>query len=297
MPVVSGVIAAAVTPRRDAPEIDLGSAFELLDMLGRAGVDGIALMSAAGEFPHFSLEERSRLVSLAVKRSRVPVLAGVSHSTFDGALALARAASDAGAAGVLLMPPYFFPYSQEDVREFYLRMSERLKGAVPVWVENAPRFTSPVEVATALELMATGRFAGIVEGGDGLAQLAAARRDTPFGLLAGDALAAGARGAGADGILSAAASAVPELTAALDRAAREDRQERAGKLAARLTEFLGRAEELPQPVAIREAARRRGMKAGGPASPLGPEGARRLAEFGEWFDAWWRCVQKDIANA
>lgn len=288
MPAVSGVIAAAVTPRRDAPEIDLGSAFDLVDMLGRAGVDGIALMSAAGEFPHFSLEERGRLVSLAVKRSRVPVLAGVSHSTFSGALALAREAADAGVAGVLLMPPYFFPYSQEDVREFYLRLAERLKGAVPVWVENAPRFTTPVEVATALELMATGQFAGIVEGGDGLAQLAAARDATPFGLLGGnDSLAAGASEAGADGILSAAASAIPELVVALH----------AGKLETRFAEFLDQAGRLPPPVAIREAARRRGIKGCGSASPLGPEGARKLAEFGEWFEAWFSSVQKELTDA
>ncbi|HVX66097.1 MAG TPA: dihydrodipicolinate synthase family protein [Bryobacteraceae bacterium] len=287
MPVVSGVIAAAVTPRRDTPEIDLGSAFDLMDMLGRTGVNGIALMSAAGEFPHFSLEERGRLVSLAVKRSRVPLLAGVSHSTFAGALSLAREAADAGVAGVLAMPPYFFPYSQEDVREFYLRLAERLKGAVPVWIENAPRFTTPVEFSTAKELIATGQFAGIVEGGDNLAQLVAERGATPFGVLAGtDALATGAREAGADGIVSAAASAIPELVVAL----------RPGKLEVRFAEFLAWTRELPPPVIIREAARRRGMKGSGPASPPGPEGARKLAEFGEWFDAWLTEVQKELTH-
>ena len=93
---VSGVYAALITPRREGPEIDLAAAFELVDFVSKAGVAGIVLMGATGEFPHFTLEERGRLVALAVKRSRVPVIAGVGHSTFDGALMLAREAGDAG---------------------------------------------------------------------------------------------------------------------------------------------------------------------------------------------------------
>jgi 4-hydroxy-tetrahydrodipicolinate synthase len=289
MPAVSGVIAAAVTPRRDAPEIDLGATFELIDLLGRAGVDAIALMSAAGEFPHFQSEERNRLVVLAVKRSRVPILAGASHSTLDGAVALAREAADAGVAGVLLMPPHFFPYPQEDVREFFLRFAERFKDAAPVWLENAPRFTSPIATATAIDLLNTGQFAGIVEGGDGLEHLAEARRAVPFGLLAGnDGLAARGRRAGADGVLSAAASAIPELVVAAQRSPELDQL---------LQEFVCRTLELAPPVAVRRAATLRGVKAGGPATPSGPEGARKLAQFDEWFRGWWPSIQKEISHA
>src|SRR6185369_16791616 len=78
-----GVHVAAITPRGKQGEIDLGASFELIDHLCAAGVRGIVLFSEAGEYPAFSVEERSRLVYLAAKRSRVPVLAGIGSATVD----------------------------------------------------------------------------------------------------------------------------------------------------------------------------------------------------------------------
>lgn len=301
MAFASGVYAAAVTPRREGPEIDLAAAFELIDFLCRAGVSGIALMGSTGEFPHFSLEERSRLVSLSVKRSRVPVLAGVGHSTFDGALVLAREAAQAGAAGVLLMPPYFFRYGQGDIKRFYTRFAEQLKGAIPILLYNIPQFTSPIACETAIELLATGEFAGIKDSSgnwEDLDRLSAAREKNPFTLLVGhDALFTRARMAGADGIVSGVASAVPELLVALDRAIGRGEVERAQMLDCRLQEFLGWIDLAPAPVAIREASALRGLRVGEPASPPGPETRRKLDEFAEWFLRWLPAVQKECSHA
>jgi dihydrodipicolinate synthase/N-acetylneuraminate lyase len=287
---VSGVYAAAVMPRRDGPAIDLGGVFELLDFLSRGGVDGIALMGSTGEFPHFSIIERCRLISLAVRRSRVPVLAGVSHSTFDGALALAREAAAAGAAGALLMPPYFFNYSQSDVRDFYLQFAEELKGSVPIFLYNIPSYTTCISTELVVELLSTGLFAGIKDSTaawDEFETLRAARELHPFTLIAGqDILYVRARTAGADGIVSGIASALPELLVALDHAILAGNTERAERLDCRLREFISRIGEFPAPVGIREAVAQRGLRPGPPAAPPGPDARRRLAEFGEWFRGW-----------
>src|SRR5260370_38991980 len=114
---------AAVTPQRKGGEADVAAMLELVDFLAAAGVNGIALLGSTGEFLHLTFDDRVRLVQLAVKRSRVPVLVGVGHSTLDGAIELGREAVSAGAAGLLLMPPYFFRYSQEDIHEFYLQFA------------------------------------------------------------------------------------------------------------------------------------------------------------------------------
>src|SRR5439155_23508278 len=115
---------AAVTPHRDSGhQADLAATLELVDYLCAARVHGIALLGSTGEFLHLSLEHRAHLVRMAVKRSRVPVMAGVTHSTLDGAVTLAEQAAQAGAAAVLVMPPYFFPYQQSEVGELYLRFS------------------------------------------------------------------------------------------------------------------------------------------------------------------------------
>src|SRR5437764_291645 len=119
-----GVIVAAITPRRkNSLEADLGATLELIDFLAGAGVQGLALMGSTGEFVHLSFEDRIRLVNLAAKRSRVPILAGVSHSTLDGSVALAQQAIGGGASALLVMPPYFFRYDQEDVKYFFTQFA------------------------------------------------------------------------------------------------------------------------------------------------------------------------------
>src|SRR5437763_11073546 len=105
----SGVYAALGTPRRpNSTEADGAAMLDYLDAVVQAGVDGLVLFGSTGEFVHFEIEERTRVVSLAIRRSRVPVLVNVSHSTLAGSVELAENASDAGASGLLLMPPYFY---------------------------------------------------------------------------------------------------------------------------------------------------------------------------------------------
>jgi 4-hydroxy-tetrahydrodipicolinate synthase len=300
MAVVSGVYAAAITPRREGAEIDLAAVFEMIDFLGRGGVDGIALMGSTGEFVHFPIDERNRLVSLAVKRSPVPVLTGVGHSCLDGAVTLARAAADSGASGVLLMPPHFFRYGQDDVREFYLRFAELFKNAAPVFLYNIPQFTSPIALDTALELLATGEFAGIKDSSasrEDFERLQAARAGHPFTLLVGhDILFTRARTGGADGIISGSAAAVPELLVALDRAITAGENDRAQLLERRLQEFLAWIDRVPTPVVIRQAAALRGLHVGAPASPPGPASLRVLDEFKEWFLGWIPAVLAECAQ-
>src|SRR5437773_1767268 len=115
MPDFKGVIVAALTPCDKDGDLDLGSAFELIDFLSKAGVAGLALFTATGEYPALGPDERARLAYLASKRSRVPVLAGVGSATLDHSLGLAREARDSGVAALLVPPPFFFPYQQDDI--------------------------------------------------------------------------------------------------------------------------------------------------------------------------------------
>ena len=131
---ITGILPAAITPRRaDSVEIDCARALELIDFLTDRGVDGITLLGSTGEFPHFTPEDRVRFAATAIKHSRVPVLVNASHSTLDGAVEIARAAIGDGAAGVLIMPAYYYRYSQESIVAFCVEFAEPCKRArVPV---------------------------------------------------------------------------------------------------------------------------------------------------------------------
>jgi 4-hydroxy-tetrahydrodipicolinate synthase len=286
-----GVIAAAVTPRRSQEyTIDLAATLELIDFLCERGVSAIALLGSTGEFIHFVLEDRARMLDFAVKRSRLPLMVNVSHSTLTGSIQLGQEAADSGASALLLMPPYYFRYSQENIRAFYLRFAEELSRDIPVFLYNIPAFTSPLEPVTSMELLSSGAFAGIKDSSGDLAAFAQLRdykQSHNFTLLAGwDSIYAQVRADGADGMISGVASAVPELMVALDRAVVSGNHGLTRTLDGYVAEFLGWYSRFPAPVAIKEAARLRGIKAGAFAAPLGPEGDRALAEFGAWFRDW-----------
>jgi 4-hydroxy-tetrahydrodipicolinate synthase len=293
---IAGVYVAAITPFREkGHDADGGALLDLVDFLAAAGVNGIALLGSTGEFLHLTFEDRTRLVQLAVKRSRVPVLAGVGHSTLDGAIELGRQAMAAGAEALLLMPPYFFRYSQEDIQEYYLQFAAAIGPGARIFLYNIPAFTNEIGIETATALLSTGQFAGIKDSSGQFAyfeRLLAVSKDKPLTLLAGnDRIYARARPAGAHGIVSGVACAAPELLVALDRAIQENLAPEIARLDKLLQEFIAWHDRFPTPVAIKAAVSERGLNAGPLAAPLGPAGRKRLEEFREWFRGWLPEVQ------
>lgn len=269
-----GVFADALTPRRDG-EIDLGAMLEIIDFLNAARVGGMVLFGAAGEAVHFALPDRLKLFNLAVRRSRVPVIAGVSHSTLDGAIELAQAAIRADAAALLLAPPCAYRCRQADLCDFFLGFAQEVDGA-PILLHHLPAHAGPMETATAAALLATGKFEGVADSsGDArwLSEVVSACQ-VSFKAVAGsdDALVdCHPRLA-----ISAAACAIPELFRNLS----------ASPVASRLPEFLARASCFPFPMAIREALTVRRVSAGPHAVGPSSATAARLAEFRDWFRDW-----------
>lgn len=288
---LEGVYVAAVTPRRrSGDEIDMAAALEIIDFLCARQVDGLALMGTTGEFIHFGIEDRTRYAALAVKRSRVPVLINVTHTTLDGTVRLAQEATHAGAAGLLVMPPPFFPYRGPELEHYYKMFAREVGSTVPLLLYNLPRVTSELPLNCALRLLASNRFVGIKDSsGDPryLQGLQALRSRHPFRLMVGsDGLFTQTRMTGAEGIVSGVASAVPELLVALDRAITGNHPEQRDRLQVRLQEFLYWLERFPMPIGIREAAALRGLKMGPHAIPLRRAALQEVEEFRTWFRAW-----------
>jgi 4-hydroxy-tetrahydrodipicolinate synthase len=289
-----GVIVAALTPRGKNGDLDFGAAFELIDYLCAARVRGIALFTATGEYPAFSIQERTRLVYLAAKRSRVPIYAGVGSISLDDSVDLAREAQHAGAAGIFLPPPHFFRYGQDELSEFYLQFAGQVRGRKDLWIANTPSVTSAIDPETARELLATGRFAGIEDPGGNAAFFGT----LPVAYLSSDdgAIPA-ARTSGAHGVVSAAACAVPELVVALDCALSQGNATAIERLDGQLREFLGWASEFPNPLLVKVSAGVRGFKPGAAAIPLSSKKERRLDEFRRWFEGWLPTVKKSSPHA
>ncbi len=294
---IQGIYAATVTPRRlGEQDINLGVMWELIDFLVERGVDGIVLLGSTGEFVHFSNSERMRVMGLAPKRSKVPVLVNVSHSNLDGAVELAQAAQASGAAGVLLMPPYFFRYSQQELERFYRSFAQEAALEIPMLLYNIPVFANPLLIDTMDRLLNDGIAQGVKDSsGDWntFHRLLDRKTQIPLILLVGnDLLLAKAKKHGATGAISGVAAAVPELIVALDKAVAADAPN-SDQLAERLGEFIGQIDRMAAPIGVREAVTARGFKLGHHA--VGQDKA--VGEFRDWFQDWLPQVLQECRGA
>lgn len=290
-PPASGIYAALATPRRpNSIEGDAAALLDYLDAIVRAGVDGLVLFGSTGEFVHFDVGERMRLLMFAVRRSRAPVLVNVSHSTLAGAIELAEHSVDVGAAGVLLMPPYFYNYGDGQLARFYEDFVRLLGGKISIYLYNLPYFTNPISTELAAALLSSGAFAGIKDSSgdwETFESLYALRAKRPFKLLAGnESLYLRARAGGGDGIVSGVAAAMPELLVAMDQAIRKSELDRARRLDVRLQEFVAWLGKFPATVGIKQTAVARGWKHEEFAVPLDEAAAESLRTFRQWLRDW-----------
>ncbi len=298
---MQGVYVALATPRdSDAIEANCAVLLEYIDNIVKAGVDGLVLFGSTGEFVHYDIAERMRVLSLAIRRSRVPLLVNVSHSSFAAAVDLAENAVEAGAAGLLLMPPYFFRYSDDQLFAFYQEFVRVVDGAIPIYLYNIPFFTNPMSGSLMRRLLRTGAFAGIKDS-SGEWPLFHAIQEVRSqvriqNMVGNDRIFAQARAQGADGIVSGVAAAVPELMVALDRAVVARNQPLIERLDAHLQQFLQYLDRFPATIAIKQGAVARGWKMDHSAVPFDQSTLHALAEYRQWFQSWLPIVLADSAT-
>jgi dihydrodipicolinate synthase/N-acetylneuraminate lyase len=290
-PEIRGAYAALATPRRaNSAEVDTAAFFDYQDAVVRAGVDGLVLFGSTGEFVHFDICDRMHAVSLVSKRSRVPVLVNVSHSTMEGATALAESALAAHVAGLLIMPPYFYRYTDEQILAFYKRFAELVNSRALLFLYNLPFFTNPLSYGVIETLLVSGLYSGIKDSSgdrDLLNQLKGLRASKPFIFFVGsESLYLEARSTGADGIVSGVAGAVPELIVALERAISARAFEQANRLNSLLNEFLDWVNKFPATIAIKQAAVVRGWKLDHCAFRFDEATNAELKAFRRWLEDW-----------
>jgi len=127
-----GIIPPVFTPFKPDGEIDEDSFSSLIRFLIDNGVHALWIEGSSGEFSSLTIEERKRLYELSVEeaKGKVPVLAGVSHSSTKVAVELAKHAEKAGADAVQATPPFYFQSSQSSLFKHYKAIKEAVN--IPV---------------------------------------------------------------------------------------------------------------------------------------------------------------------
>jgi len=136
-----GVFPIAPTPFDEHENVDLEGQRRVLDFMVDAGVDGICILANYSEQFSLTDAEREQLTTLCLEhvRGRVPVIVTTSHYSRKIAAERSRRAQAAGAAMVMLMPPYHgatIRPDEPDVFDFFRGVADAID--IPIMIQDAP---------------------------------------------------------------------------------------------------------------------------------------------------------------
>lgn len=136
-----GIVPPLITPLRDRDEIDVEGLERLVAHVITGGVHGLFILGSTGEAPSLSYRLRRELISRVrnLADGRVPVLVGITDTSFIESVRLAEHAAECGAAAVVLSTPYYFPAGQTELVGYVERIAQQLP--LPLVLYNMPSLT------------------------------------------------------------------------------------------------------------------------------------------------------------
>lgn len=147
-----GIMVALITPfTDDQTKIDEARLQAHIEHLIKAGVHGLVPGGSTGEFTVMSTAERKQLTELCVKfaAGRVPVVTGTGSTSSAEAIELSKHAGEAGAAAVMVVPPFYDPLNLEELHELFQEIHNESK--LPIMFYNIPGASglklTPTEIA------------------------------------------------------------------------------------------------------------------------------------------------------
>ncbi len=121
--------------------LDLDGQRRCIDFMIDAGSNGLCILANFSEQFVLTDEERTVLMHTALEHvaGRVPVIVTTTHFSTQACAARSRSAQDAGAAMVMIMPPYHgatIRVAERGIHDFYTRVSDAI--GIPIMIQDAP---------------------------------------------------------------------------------------------------------------------------------------------------------------
>jgi 4-hydroxy-tetrahydrodipicolinate synthase len=208
----TGVLPAIVTPFKNG-EVDEEGLRQLIEFHIDNGVHGIVPCGTTGESATLSHHEHERVVEITVDqvRGRVPVVAGTGSNNTAEAIELTAHAKKVGAAGVLMISPYYNKPTQEGIYQHYKKVAEEVD--IPIIIYNIPgRTASNIEPTTFARLSKVKNIVGVKEASGSMKQITDIIRlcGKEFTVLSGeDYLTYPLMSVGGKGVICVVANIVP----------------------------------------------------------------------------------------
>ncbi len=171
-PAPKGVYSAVATPVTPDFKPDVPRLVDHCRWLLANGCDGLAPLGTTGEANSLSLSDRTCLIA-GLAESGLPmerIIFGTGSTSLGDTVTVSRAALDAGANGLLMLPPFYYRHAGEDgLFAYYSHVAERLLPQKPrIFLYHIPQMSMvsiTVTLAARLREAFPGVFVGIKDSG------------------------------------------------------------------------------------------------------------------------------------
>jgi dihydrodipicolinate synthase/N-acetylneuraminate lyase len=167
---LSGIIPPMITPLSGRDTLDLPGLERLIEHIVAGGVNGLFILGTSGEAPGLSYRLRRELVERTCRqvRGRLPVLVGITDTSFVEAISMAALAADAGAQAVVSAAPFYLPTAQPELIDYVERLVRELP--LPLYLYNMPQLTKvPFDIETLRHLTQLEQIVGVKDSSGDLA--------------------------------------------------------------------------------------------------------------------------------
>ncbi len=138
---ITGVQVALVTPFHADGSIDDDGIKRHVDRMVDAGMHGLVPLGTTGEFTTMTHAERRHVCESVIEAAagRVRVLPHTGAQSTQETIELSRHAQEAGAAGVMIVPPYYDPLRLNELHAHLRAVGEAID--IPIVYYNVPGAT------------------------------------------------------------------------------------------------------------------------------------------------------------
>jgi len=221
---LSGLAVALATPFTSSGELDLPAFRKLVRHVVGGGVDTLIPLGTTGEASTLLDAERDAVITACLEESKGRrVVVGTGSNATRQAAAMTKRAQTLGAAGALVVTPYYNKPNPDGLVAHYAAIADAAPG-LPLVAYNVPGRTGlNVTPQVLARLWENPQVVAVKESSGNLAQIAEVARTLPPGktLLSGDDnLALASLAVGATGLVSVLGNVLPRETAMMIAAAR-----------------------------------------------------------------------------
>ena len=245
---LKGICAIAVTPMTEDRQVNYEGVRNHIRFLIGKGINKdnnctLVVGGSTGECGALTIAERKKLIETAVDEAgdELPIIAGCNHSNIEDVKDLMAHAEGAGAAGVMVLSPYYYVPTDDAVLRFYKEISKAANIGILLY-NNLEVTHKDVPLEVMEQLVDSSNVVGIKECTPNFAKMEKVARKIGGKIAVinghGEFLEPFAALAGTAGFISSTSNFAPEIAVEMWKARNAGDYVAAKKIRDRLTPYL-----------------------------------------------------------